>query len=176
MSTIKTEVNGSVVTVTVEGFAPLQLNVEALTPEVRMRALTDRVRNKLLDAGALSRNPDSGKPATAQEKYDAILAVHQTLTAGLWEQPRASGEPKGGLLFRAMCEAFPGKFADAKAFKGWIEEQAKAQKRTVAQASDALAANPRVKPIIERMKAAAAKGIDSDAMLKGLDGTAESGS
>lgn len=145
----------------------LELDAIRLTPEVIGQALMHGLKQKLVDAAAISRDTSTGKAATIETKFDAIKEVMDRLLAGEWNKRREGG-PTGGLLKRALIELYAGRktpdqieaFLDAKSDK----EKA------------ALRKNPKVAEIIERLRRedAAEKGTDAGVdLLAELDAEEE---
>jgi len=136
-------------------FAPLSEEIGAI-------CAWHGLKQKLIDAAAISRNPDTGRAATVEEKRTAVTEVWARLCAGEWNKAREGGAG-GGLLYRALCRLYEG--------KRWPEEI----KTFLAGKSDAeqsaLRRNSRVAAVIEELRAADASraGIDSEALLGDLD-------
>jgi len=134
-----------------------------LSAEIRQQALLHGLKQKLVDAAAIPCDTTTGKPATIEQKFAAVKAVHDRLLAGEWNQ-RAAGGAGGskGLLQAALERLYPSK--DIAAWLDRLDDKQKA----------ALRASAAVAPIIETIKAerAARKpdvaAIDADAMLKEL--------
>lgn len=140
------------------------IKVASLDAVIIRHAVLHGLKQKLVDAAAIARNPDTGRSATVVDKYVAVREVYDRLLSGQWNKGRGegSGSGAGGLLFRALCRLYANKtpeqlreFLDGKS----KEEQA------------ALRKNPRIAAIIEEIKAESAKtdGIDSDELLGELD-------
>jgi len=129
---------------------------------VREQAMMHGFKQKLVDAAAISRNPDTGRSATLDDKYNAVRTVYDRLLAGQWNATRGDGTGSGGLLYRALCELYPNKSAEAvRTYHDGLTKEQQAAMRL----------NPKVAPIIARLRderAPKAKGIDSDALLAGL--------
>ena len=144
----------------------LTLHVSQLTPAIGAHALMHGLKQKLVDAAAISRNPETGRSATIEDKYEAVLAVYERLvnpTNPSWNKPRESAAAvAGGLLFKALCRMYADKNPEfIRAFLAKKSDEEKA----------ALRKNPRVAAIIEEIKAENAKEIDAsetDAMLDEL--------
>lgn len=67
---------------------------------------------RISDAAAISRDPETGKPASAQDKFDAMsrLVAHYESGTSEWSRKPVAGErEKGGLLFKALCQMSPSK-------------------------------------------------------------------
>ena len=117
------------------------------------------LKQKIGDAAAISRNPETGRPVTTDEKFDAMSEVLNRLMAGAWNKPRESGDAgAGGLLFKALCRVKSDKTpAEVKAYLDGRskEEQAALRKvPVIAAAIDAI-----------RAESAKAAGIDGEALL-----------
>ena len=74
-------------TICVTGQPDIVVAYADLTDEIRGTAMRHGIGHKLGDAGAKSRNPDTGQSATPGEKYASIRAVADNLLAGLWNSP-----------------------------------------------------------------------------------------
>ena len=144
----------------------LDVRVSDLSPEIVQQALVHGLRQKLADAAAIPRDPETGRSASDQQKFDAVKAVYDRITGEnpSWNQTSdESGTGTGGLLYRALVRLYPNRdsgeiqiFLSGKSLK----EQA------------ALRANPKVAAIIADIRAedAARKGDlpDTDDMLADL--------
>lgn len=122
------------------------------------------LKQKLVDAAAISRDPETGREASPAIKWAAVVATWERLQAGEWFANRGEGGGgAGGLLFRALCRMYPKQTAEQ------IREFL-AGKTDKEQA--ALRGNPKVAAIIAQIKAEDAKAddIDTDSLLAGLDG------
>lgn len=140
---------------------PIRVYPHELSSAIGRMAILHGLKQKLVDAAAISRDPETGRSATSETKMDAVFEVLQRLRAGEWNK-RREGTPTGGLLFRALCRMQPGKDADViRAFLAGKSDKEQA----------ALRANPRVAAVIEEIKAERAGdvgGVDTDAMLVDL--------
>ena len=141
------------------------LRLGDLRTEVLAYAVLHGLKQKLVDAAAISRNPDTGRSATAEDKYLAVKVVFDRLVnEGLWNAPRGEGGTgTGGLLFRALVRMYPAK--TPAALREFL-----AGKTASEQA--ALRKNPRVAAIIEEIKAEDVDGEGedtSDALLDELE-------
>lgn len=140
----------------------LAITVAELSPEIREAALLHGLKQKLIDAAAISCNPETGKPASVEDKYNAVLEVHSRLVAGSWNKTRESGGggASGGLLFRALCELYPRKTSqDIREFLSTKTDKEKA----------ALRANDKVAAIVARIRAESSKSeIDGESLLDEL--------
>ena len=141
-----------------------QLAIGDLRNNILTMAVLHGLKQKLVDAAAISRNPDTGKSATVADKRAAVEAVLARLTAGAWNTPRGEGGTgAGGLLFRALVRLYDGKKSaeDIREFLAGKDKKEQA----------ALRKNPRVAAIIVEIQAEQADGdIDTDDLLGELEG------
>ena len=162
---IRTSVNSALtgLTFTFGTGDEVTLMVDSLSPEIRAMAMLHGLRQKVQDAAAIARNPDTGRSATFGDKRDAAMEVYERLLAGHWNKPTAGGErdASGGMLLRALMEVYPTAGQDVLKARitGWNAEQ-----KTV------IRNNPKIKAVLDRMAAekVAAKGIDASDLLEGL--------
>lgn len=143
----------------------ITVKVRELSAEMVTHAVLHGLKQKLVDAAALSRNPDTGRSATIADKYNAVREVFDRIMAGQWNKGRgdgSSGTGNGGLLFRALCRLYANKSPEQ--IRGFLNGKSKEEQA-------ALRKNARVAAIIEEIKAESAKtdGVDSDALLDGLE-------
>lgn len=119
-------------------------------------------KQKLVDATAIGRNPETGRSATVADKRAALVAVRDNLIAGEWFKQR-EGAPSGGLLLRALCVVYDGR----KTREELVEYLA--GKSLAEQA--ALRKVPKIADAIAEIRAASAKsdGIDGEELLGELD-------
>lgn len=143
----------------------LTVGLDALTPEIQRAAMLHGLKQKLVDAAAISRDTATGKAATIETKYDAVREVYDRLMAGEWNKKREGGGATSGLLKRALVEMYAGR-KTAEQIDAWLatkDDKAKA----------ALRKEEKVAAIIERMRAETAKTGDSAPaadLLAELDG------
>ena len=142
----------------------LQVRPETLSPEIQRAALLHGLKQKLVDAAAISRDTTTGRAATIITKYDAVREIFDRITGEnpSWNKPRAGGAGgQGGLLARAIARY---KGVEVSAAKAYLDRLTDAQKQ-------ALRVDPRIATVINelRMESAKPAGIDTDALLGGLD-------
>ena len=146
----------------------LALRPDDLTPEIQRAALLHGLKQKLVDAAAIARDTATGRAATIQTKFDAVREIFDRITGEnpSWNKPRAGGTGgQGGLLARAIAR-----------YKNVALEQAKAYLDRLTDAQkQALRVDHRIAAIINELRLESAKpaGIDTDALLSGLDGADE---
>lgn len=137
----------------------LTISPAMLSREIVEQATMHGLKQKLVDAAAISRNPDTGRSATVGDKYAAVREVYDRLLSGEWNKTREAGSGgSGGLLFRALCLTYPAKTPEA------IREYL--AKRT---AEEKTALRKKFAELIATLKAPADDGTDVDAMLDELD-------
>ena len=143
----------------------ITLRPDDLTPEIQRAAMLHGLKQKLVDAAAISRDTATGRAATIQTKYDAVREIFDRITGEnpSWNKPRAGGAGgQGGLLARAIAR-----------YKNVALEQAKAYLDRLTDAQkQALRVDHRIAAIINELRLETAKpaGIDTDALLSGLGG------
>ena len=140
----------------------IEVDVNKLAYDIRIMATLHGLKQKLVDAAAISRNPETGRTANIEDKYNAVKEVYDRLISGEWNKKRGEGtEPRGGLLFAALCRLYPTKSPDV--LREWLGKQ---DKKTQAQ----LRANPKIATIIDEIRAEGAGNIDTDELLSELEG------
>lgn len=144
------------------------VNPDHLSAEIRAQALLHGLKQKLVDAAAIGRNPDTGKSATLADKAEAVMEVWERISDNVepsWNKVREGGNggsAKGGLLLQALMEATSKSKAEIEAY---LENKSAAEQA-------ALRANPKIAVIISRIQAERDKrkgnNVDTDSMLKDL--------
>ena len=168
---ITAAIDGATLTLTFAHGRELAIDWHRLSDEVRQYAAMHGLKQKLVDAAAIGRNPETGRSATIQDKYDAVRAVYDRLLAGRWNAERGEGgAPAGGLLFAALVRMYDGKKSE-EAIREFLAGKSDKEKA-------ALRKNPRVAEIIEEIKAErAANGDEGEEpgadLLDELDGLDE---
>lgn len=138
-----------------------QLTVEvlALSADIQRQALLHGLKQKLVDAAAISRNPETGRTATIEDKFAAVKEVYDRLLAGDWNKRREGGGNAGGLLLQALARLYPEK--DVETLRAYVEKLSRSEQA-------ALRANTRVAPVIAEIQAERG-GVDSDDLLAELE-------
>ena len=141
----------------------LAITASQLSDHVMEYAIFHGLKQKLVDAAAISRNPETGRAASVEDKYQAVKTVFDRLLGGQWNATREGGGNAGGLLMQALVRMYTGRktVEDIKAF---LTEKSDAEKT-------ALRKNPRVAQIIEDIRAEQGKtaNIDTDELLGELE-------
>lgn len=143
-----------------------ELNTASLTPEIMISAMLHGLKQKLVDAAAISRNPDTGKAASPDDKWAAVMEVYERITSagGTWNKTREGGAGgSGGLLFRALVRMYPAKTQDQ--LREYLDAKTDAEKT-------ALRKNPKVAAVIDEIRAESGKAgnVDTDELLGELEG------
>lgn len=144
----------------------LEIRTDSLNADIILQATLHGLKQKLVDAAAISRNTETGRAASVADKYDAVREVYDRLLSGEWNKRRegGAGGSAGGLLFRALCRMYDGKKSvdDIRAFLAAKTEAEKA----------ALRKNSKVAAVIEEIRAESARGdtATGDDLLADLGG------
>ena len=159
----QTVLNGQLLLIFANG-ERLGLRMAQLTQDVLQMAVLHGLKQKLVDAAAISRNPETGRPATVEDKYQAVKTVYDRLLAGQWNATREGGGATGGLLLQALCRMYAGRKTPDE-LKVFLAEKTDAEKM-------ALRKNPRVAQIIDDIRAEQGKAanIDTNELLDELEG------
>lgn len=174
MTTINTTKRQPVITTAVNEMGQLVLTFptigemlivfpDQLSLPITEQALLHGLKQKLVDAAAMSRDPATGRSATDADKFAAVKEVYDRITSenGEWNAKREGGGNEGGLLLRALVEFYNGAHS-AEKLKSKLEGYDDKQKA-------ALRANAKIAAIISRLRAEKADpAIDTDAMLDQL--------
>lgn len=140
------------------------VRLEELNSTIIEQATLHGLKQKLVDAAAISRNPDTGRSATVDDKYNAVKEVYDRLLAGSWNKGRADGQATGagGLLFRALCLHYPAKTPEA--IRAFLEKKTPKEKA-------ALRGVAAIASIIETLKAESttAGDVDEAELFAGLE-------
>lgn len=163
------DIFNTTLTVTFSNGKDLSIDVATLTPEIQRQAMLHGIKQKLVDAAAMSRDADNLNSNQVEAKYEAVRAVHARLTSDhpSWNKERAAqGTPTNGnnLLVRALMQ-MTGR--DKSYVDDFLSSKTKEQRA-------ALKRNPRVLSIIAELQAATVShGVDTDELLTELGGDAE---
>lgn len=160
-SAIVATIEGPTLSLSFQNGRVLTILATDLTPEIRAHAMMHGLKQKLVDAAAISRNPENGRAASIEDKYNAVKTVLDRLTIeGAWNAVReGGGTGAGGMLAEALRRLYPGR--DITAF---LTSKTDAEKA-------ALRKNARVAAVIEEIRAERAKPGDAsgDDLLAELD-------
>lgn len=140
----------------------LSITASQLQQSIMEYAIFHGLKQKLVDAAAISRNPENGRAATIEDKFAAVKAVYDRLLGGQWNAAREGGGQSGGLLFKALCRMYASK--EPEQIMQYLSGKTDAEKT-------ALRKNPKVAAIIEEIRAETGKAanIDTDELLGELE-------
>ena len=152
------------------GAGEIEFDPDKMSEAMGSRAALHGVIQRVSDGGAMSRNPENGKPATPQEKLARMQAIADHMMSGTddWRLvPSSDRAADGGLTIMAMIRC--GVAVDVDAANGLVDGIA--LKRSIdRKAALALwASTERVAKAIADIRASRAKG-DADALLDELEG------
>lgn len=157
---------GTVLTLTFSNGDVYELDTTKQSAEMNQRAALHGYHQKLIDAAAIARNPNTGATATVADKAAAVREVFNRITGAdgstpMWNKGRTvegSGN-NASLLLRALMQMSGKSKAEIAAF---LEPTDKATRK-------ALADSPAVAVVIASLRAATVdKSIDTSAMLSSL--------
>ena len=150
------------VTLSVAGVGDITLRLSDISADIATRAMLHGLVQKVSDAAAIARNPDTGRSATPQDKFDAMREVADRLLSGQWNKTReGGGAANGTLLVQALFRFYNGE-KTLEALASFVKAKTPEQQR-------ALAANPRIAPIIAAIRAERGAAQGSDDLLGELD-------
>ena len=160
---ITATIDGNTLTLTFANGETITMRGDALNSDVQQYAMMHGLKQKLVDAAAISRNPETGRAASVEDKFQAVKTVYDRLLGGSWNAIREGGGATGGLLLQALCRMYAGR-KTADELKAFLADKSDAEKT-------ALRKNPRVAQIIEDIRAETGKAasIDTDELLGELE-------
>jgi hypothetical protein len=159
---IKATIEGMKLTLSFAHGPQIEINAGELSDDIFNQAVMHGLKQKLVDAAAISRNPDTGLSATIADKFDAVRTVYDRLIGGEWNAIRVGGGNSGGLLYRALVRLY-GERKTPEQLKEYLNSKTDAEKA-------ALRKNPKIAAIIVEIQAENADdSIDSDELLAGLE-------
>lgn len=150
---------------TVAGVGEIRMPLNVLNTDIQKQAMVHGLRQKVADAAALSRNPETGKPATPEDKFRAMQRVAERLMGmdggpAEWNARPGAGEGQpGSLLVQALVRITGRPVAEIDAEVGKMDKKTQA----------ALRADPDVAPVVAQIKAdqdaKAGRGVDTKGLL-----------
>ena len=146
-------------TFSVEGLGSETVLVNELSQSIRDYAILHGLKQKIGDAAAIPRNEMTGKSATSQEKWQAVVEMVARLRGGEWNRGREGGSNISILLVKALFEFYKGE-------KSLDYIRANLANKTP-QERKALSLNPKIAKIIEKLEREQVKSlnIDTDSLL-----------
>lgn len=161
-SVITHAVDGSMIVFNVLGIGRLAFETSRASTENQNQARVHGFIQRISDAAAISRDPETGQPASAQDKFDAMsrLVAHYESGTSEWSRKPVAGErERGGLLFKALCKMSPTKTPEE--IRSWMDGKTKAQ-------LSAIRTSAKVASVIESIRPVSLD-VDVDAMLDELE-------
>lgn len=163
-SAITTSVEHTALLLTFADGRQLLLDAGRLSSEIKEAAMMHGLKQKLVDAAAISRDPTTGRAATIDTKYEAVREVFDRITGEnpQWNKTREGGGATGGLLLQALVRMYAGKQTKERIvdYLAGLDDKQKA----------ALRKNSRVATIIEEIRAErGGDSADSDELLAELE-------
>ena len=158
---ISATVAGSSLVLTFANAKILTLGLDNLSQEIVDYATMHGLKQKLVDAAAISCNPETGRPATIDDKYQAVKEVYDRLLSGAWNKIREGGTATGGLLFAALCRMYEGRKTPEQ-LREYLAAKTDAEKA-------ALRKNPKISAIIDEIRLERGGEDTSEELLAELD-------
>lgn len=141
----------------------ITLDSANLSDNIVRHAIMHGLKQKLVDAAAISRDPETGRAATIDTKFAAVEEVYNRLLNGEWNKRREAGAGgAGGLLFRALVRKYDGRKTPEQ-LREWLDSKTDAQQA-------AMRKDPDIARIIEDIRAEKGEGISSAELFSELDG------
>lgn len=161
---IATDVFKTILTLNFGDGRTLEVDTTKLSESIQQEAMLHGLKAKLVDGAAISRNTDTGRPASLDDKYNAVKEIFDRITSptGTWNKGRAEDTPKakGNLLVRALMQ-MTGK--DKTYVDDFLASKTKEERK-------ALESNERVVAIMNELKPAS---VDTNALLGELGAVIE---
>lgn len=163
MATIETTRTATTLTISAPELGKsITISEKDLSPSMLIQMAMLGCKNSLSDASALP------KGSTVEDKWAAIRKAYHAIlegTFGVRTKGQGSGEPKGGILFNALCRLYAG-VKSPETIRAYLDKIGRKGQATM------LAKPPATLVVhIEAIRAEMAKsqGIDTEAMLDELD-------
>lgn len=161
ISTITTAIDDNGLTLAFCDGRTIRVDIHRLDVAIIAQATLHGLKQKLVDAAAISRNTDTGRAASVDDKFNAVDEVFKRLMAGSWNKGRDGGTAvRGGLLFRALCMVYPDKTPEA--IRSFLEKKTPKEKT-------ALRNLEKIAAIIATLQADSVDDGMADAMLDELN-------
>ena len=149
------------ITFTVRDAGEIVLDMSRLSPEVLAYAAFHGMKQRIADAAAMSRNPDTGAPASPVDKFAAMeaLAAHYMSGSDEWALRVASGGAgkPSGLTLRALADV---QGVDITTMRERVDTLAERKGTTPAALLRELAKAPAVAKRIAEMRATSSPDAD----------------
>ena len=162
-SVIQTSINGNRIKFAVKDAGELELDMTRLHDAIVNRAAVHGMVQRISDGAALSRNPDTGKPASALDKFNSMKRLVEHYMSGTAEWAiRSAGEraPRATLELDVLCEAYPEQPREKLA--KWLKSKSQAERTALMQ-------EPRMAEIYAKLVSQATESVDTDTLLIELE-------
>lgn len=167
---LRTVEEGSQLVFKVKDAGETTLDLWKVHSGVKERAMLHGLIQRVSDRAAISRNTETGKSATAGEKLNAMAMLVQHYNAGneAWNLAGTGGGPSAEftLLLDALCEVYAAK--PREELGKWLKARSASERASLMESKQ-------LKPIVERLRAQSAKGVDVDELLSGLEDESSEG-
>jgi hypothetical protein len=164
------EQSGNDLTFTVLGAGAIKLDMGKLNEAILTRAAIHGLKQRISDAAAIPCDPETGKPASPEEKFEAMarLVNHYMTGTADWNLVRAAGEPResGGKTLQAMMNVYG--FASLDKAREVVQKTADKQGITYEKAMATWRNSDKIAAELIRMKAENSS-IDADELLKDIE-------
>lgn len=169
-SAIETHIEGERIEFRFANGSKFSIDLSELRYEMRAQAALHGLKQKIVDAAAISRDPETGRAASIEVKFAACKEVADRILSGAWNKNRENGEgaSTGGLLVRALHKLYAGAktIEQLQLFVAGLSKEQQA----------ALRKSAKIAPIIESLRPAKpAPEADVEKLLAGLDASDEEG-
>ncbi len=151
---ISCKIDGNILTIAFRNGKQIIVDRAAMADEINTIATMHGYKQKIVDGAAM------GQGATIEEKFEACEEIYNRLLDGEWNKRRESGEPRGGLLFTALCRAYPQRTPEQ--IREWLNGKSRKDQ-------NAMMENSRIRPHIDAIRAEMAKNVATDDLLDELD-------
>ena len=160
---IQTAINASIkeIVFTVIGAGDITLHLDRLSDENRAYAALHGMKQRIADAAAQSKDPETGLPVSALDKLSAmkLLVEHYESGTKEWRTKTSTrGESGNSLLVQCLMELTGKDRAEMAAF---VKSKSPAERT-------ALLKSEKVKPIADRIESQLTAEVDADDLLSEL--------
>ena len=159
-SVVTTQWSGNILTIGVIGAGTIRFDRTKASVANRDQAERHGWTQRHCDKAAKGRDPNTGKSASPQSKFEAILASVEHYESGNVDWRMGAASHEGGLLFEALCEFRSDK--SAQQIRDFLDT------RDAKQLAK-LRASKELMPIINRLRAERAGDVDTSEALSDLD-------
>lgn len=152
------------VTVNVAGQLPLIVDPAAMSEANRTYAMLHGIKQRVIDAAALERDPATGLSATPEQKYMAMAAIVNHLNSGAeeWNIRGQARGPRVDAEFEMLLEAISEvRQRDPAELRDWLKKKTATERL-------ALAMHDSIKPTLDAIRELKAASVDEESLFEGL--------